>query len=266
MLGAVNPCGFAVLPAYLSILVVGEQGGSVRRALRCSLALTLGYVLVFGAFGLFLTPLMGVLLPRLPWLTVVFGLLLAVVGVLLLTGRSLPGLGAAMRAPRLTGTTASMVLFGTAYAIASLGCAIGPFLALVASSLRAGSIGSGVALFVSYAAGMGLVIGVTALAVALMRLSALAWLRRATAFVPRIGGAVLLATGAYVAYYGWYELRLVKDLRSSGQDPVVDLAATVQRALSGFVGRLGAGGLLLLLAVLVPAAILLSRRRMTVRG
>nr|BFE70981.1 hypothetical protein GCM10020092_042820 [Actinoplanes digitatis] len=81
-----------------------------------------------------------------------------------------------------------MVLFGMAYALASLGCAIGPFLAIVVSSLRAGSIGEGVALFVSYAAGMGLVIGVTALAVALVRVSAVSRLRRASAAVPRVGG------------------------------------------------------------------------------
>ncbi len=322
MLAAVNPCGFALLPAYLSVLVAGDQprsgrdgsapgsrrvldggvsgsravlggggsgsravfdgGGSgsravldgsgpgtlgaVGRALRCTAALTAGYVAVFGVFGLVLAPLTGLLLPRLPWLTVVFGLGLLALGVWLLAGRSLPTLGKGMRAPRLTGTAASMVLFGMAYAIASLGCAIGPFLAIVVSSLRAGSIVEGVALFVSYAAGMGLVIGVTALAVALVRVSAVSRLRRAAAFVPRIGGAVLVVAGAYVAYYGWYELRLAKDLRASGQDPVVNLASNVQRELSSVVASLGVGWFALLLAGLVLTAYLLSRRRRTSVG
>jgi cytochrome c-type biogenesis protein len=270
MLGAVNPCGFALLPAYLSVLVAGDGGDGSRstvvavgRALRCTAALTAGYVAVFGAFGLVLAPLSRVLLPRLPWLTVVFGLALLALGGWLLAGRSLPNPGRALRAPRLTGSAASMVLFGMAYALASLGCAIGPFLAIVVSSLRAGSIGEGVALFVSYAAGMGLVIGVTALAVALVRVSAVSRLRRASAAVPRIGGAVLLVAGAYVAYYGWYELRLAGDLRRSGRDPVVNVASAVQHELSGAVGRVGAGWFALLLAVLVLAALLLSRRRRT---
>ncbi|MEU8611892.1 cytochrome c biogenesis CcdA family protein [Actinoplanes sp. NPDC048791] len=273
MLGAVNPCGFALLPAYLSVLVAGDEpraagGGpaAVGRALRCTAALTTGYVLVFGVFGLLLAPLTGWLMPRLPWLTVVLGAGLVVLGGWLLAGRSLPAPGRGMRAPRLTGTAASMVLFGMAYAIASLGCAIGPFLAIVVSSLRAGSTVEGVALFVSYAAGMGLVIGVTALAVALVRVSAVSRLRRAAAFVPRIGGAVLVVAGAYVAYYGWYELRLVKDLRTSGQDPIVNLASNLQRELSGVVGRLGAGWFVLLLAALVLTALLLSRRRRTSVG
>ena len=276
MLGAVNPCGFALLPAYLSVLVAGpgtaspegaaDTRAAVSRALRCTAALTAGYVAVFGTFGLVLAPLTGRLLPRLPWLTVVFGLALVALGGWLLAGRSLPTPGRGLRAPRLTGSAWSMVLFGMAYAVASLGCAIGPFLAIVVSSVRAGSIAEGMALFVSYAAGMGLVIGVTALAVALVRVSAVSRLRRAAAFVPRIGGAVLILAGAYVAYYGWYELRLVKDLRSSGQDPIVNLALNVQRELSGVVGRLGAGWFVLVLVVLVLAALVLSRRRRTSVG
>jgi cytochrome c biogenesis protein CcdA len=262
MLGAVNPCGFALLPAYLSVLVVGnpaEPGRAVGRALRCTVALTLGYVLVFGAFGLVLTPVAGLLQPRLPWLTVVLGAGLAGLGGWLLAGRSL-GLPGGVRAPALTGSPWSMVLFGAAYAVASLGCAIGPFLALVVTSLRAGSIGAGLLLFLAYAAGMGLVVGVTAVAVALLRASVVARLRRLLAVVPRLGGAVLLVSGLYVAYYGWYELRLVRDLRLAGGDPLVEAAARVQRALSGVVGAAGAVPLAVLLGVLVLVPVVIAWR------
>src|SRR4051794_13922096 len=175
MLAAVNPCGFALLPAYLSVLVAADRSrpdspgavlAAVGRAVRCTLALTAGYVAVFGAFGLVLAPITGWLQPRLPWLTVVLGVSLAAAGCWLVAGRSLPAPGNRVRAPRLRGSAASMALFGMAYALASLGCAIGPFLAIVVSSLRAGSVRDGVLLFLCYAAGMGLVIGVTATAVA----------------------------------------------------------------------------------------------------
>jgi len=270
MLGAVNPCGFALLPAYLSVLVSADRtagpGASVAavgRALRCTAALTLGYVAVFGAFGLVLAPLAGWLQPRLPWLTVVLGAGLAVAGGLLLAGRSLPGLpGRKLRAPRPTGSAGSMVLFGMAYAIASLGCAVGPFLAIVVATLRAGSIGRGLLLFAGYAAGMGLVIGVAAVAVALVRVSAMARLRRAAGYAPRLGGSVLIATGLYVAYYGWYELRLAADRRLAGTDPVVNAAGAVQRAISTLVGRVGVGWLLVVLAALIltGAGLLIGRR------
>jgi cytochrome c-type biogenesis protein len=264
MLGAVNPCGFALLPAYLSVLVAGDRSGpgaaAVGRALRCTAALTAGYVAVFGAFGLVLVPLAGQLQPRVPWLTVVLGLVLAAIGGGLLAGRSLPVPGTGVRAPALTGSAASMAVFGMAYAVASLGCAVGPFLAIVASSLRPGSVGHGLALFLAYAVGMGLVVGVLAVAVALVRVSVLALLRRAAAVVPRLGGTVLLITGAYVAYYGWYELRLGKQPRTSGHDPVVAVAGRVQHELSGLVDRVGAGWLAGLLLTGVAAGMVLARR------
>jgi len=241
MLGAVNPCGFALLPAYLSVLVAAEPGQprrAVGRALQAGAALAIGYALVFGAFGLVLTPIAGVLQPRLPWLTVVLGIVLAGLGVWLLAGRSLPA--RTVRAPALTGSTGSTVLFGMAYAVASLGCAVGPFLALVVSSLRAGSIGAGVLLFLAYAGGMALVVSATAVAVALVRFSLIARLRSLLGLVPRVGGAVLVSCGLYVAYYGWYELRLAGNLRLAGRDPVINAAATVQRWLSDAVSAAGA--------------------------
>jgi cytochrome c biogenesis protein CcdA len=269
MLGAVNPCGFALLPAYLSVLVSGDRtrpdspratAAAVGRALRCTAALTAGYVAVFGGFGLVLAPLAGWIEPRLPWLTAVLGLGLAAVGGWLVAGRSLLVPGMRPRAPRVTGTAASMALFGMAYALASLGCAVGPFLAIVVSSLRAGSVGQGLLLFLCYAGGMGLVVGVTAIAVALVRAGAVMRLRRAAGVVPRLAGAVLVAAGAYVAYYGWYELRLVKDLRNSGHDPVVNVASDVQRTVSTLVGRAGPGWLAGLLLAMVFVGVFVSRR------
>jgi cytochrome c biogenesis protein CcdA len=256
-LTAVNPCGFAMLPAYLSVLVAGRADAgppaAVGRALLATAALTTGYVAVFGAFGLALAPAAGWLQPRLPWLTVGLGLLLVALGGWLLAGRRLPAPGAGVRAPRLTRSVPSMVLFGMAYALASLSCTIGPFLAIVVSGLRAGSPAEGVGLFVAYALGMGLVVGVTSVAVALVRSSVVARLRRLTALVPRISGAVLVLAGAYVAWYGWYELRLFTDRRAAAGDPVIGAAAGVQQRLSAVVDQAGPG---LLVAVLVALALL----------
>ncbi len=265
LLGAVNPCGFALLPAYLSVLVAADRtppgdaravAAAVGRALRCTVALTAGYVAVFGAFGLLLTPVAGWLQPRLPWTTVVLGAGLAAAGAWLLAGRSLPAPGRGLPAPRLTGSTASTVLFGMAYAVASLGCAAGPFLAIVVSALRGGSPLP----FLAYAAGMGLVVGVTATAVALVRVSAVARLRQAAAVVPRLGGAVLLVTGAYVAWYGAYELRLAGDRSVAGTDPVVNAATAVQRDLSTLVASLGGGWLLAVLVAVVAVAVPVALR------
>ncbi|WP_433686907.1 cytochrome c biogenesis CcdA family protein [Micromonospora carbonacea] len=259
MLGAVNPCGFAMLPAYLSILVAGpgDGRGAVGRALTAAAGLTCGYVLVFGAFGLAFAPLAGWLRPRLPWLTVTLGVGLVLLGLWLLAGRRLPTPRPLTRAPRLTRTLPSTVLFGAAYALASLTCSIAPFLAIVATSLQAGSMLRGLALFVAYALGMGLVVAVAALGVALLRDRVVARLRGTGRWVPRLSGLVLLVAGGYVGWYGWYEVRLAEGRHDAFGDPVVVAAARVQQAL---VGALDAAGPALLAAALVALAALGVRK------
>ncbi|MDG4799353.1 cytochrome c biogenesis CcdA family protein [Micromonospora sp. WMMD980] len=259
MLGAVNPCGFAMLPAYLSLLVTGpgDGRGAVGRALTATAGLTLGYALVFGAFGLAVAPAADWLRPRLPWLTVTLGVLLALAGVWLLAGRRLPTPRPLRTAPRLVRTWPSMVVFGAAYALTSLSCAIAPFLAIVVTSLRVGSPLRGLALFGAYALGMALVVGVAALAVALLRGRVVARLRGAGAWAPRLSGLVLLIAGGYVAWYGWYEVRLAQGRHDAFGDPVVRAAAAVQQAL---VRTLDGAGPALLAALALALLVACVRR------
>jgi cytochrome c biogenesis protein CcdA len=274
LVAAVNPCGFALLPAYLSLLVMGdrdEQPGrlaAVGRALLLTAAMTLGFVLVFGGFGLLAAPAADAVARRLPWLGIVFGGLLVGLGVWLLAGRGLPSVVPGLaRGPAVTRRFGSMLLFGAAYAVASLGCTVGPFLAVVfAAGFRGGSPVAGVGLFLTYAAGMGLVVGVAALAVAMARLSLVNRLRRAGPALVRVGGAVMLLAGAYVAWYGWYELRVLAG--GPAADPVVDAAGEAQAAVAGWLSSVGpglvaAGFVGLLLAAGAVAA--LARRRSRTR-
>ena len=57
MVSAVNPCGFAMLPAYLGLYLRGDAGRAasttqrVGRALRVGGAVTAGFVALFGVAG-----------------------------------------------------------------------------------------------------------------------------------------------------------------------------------------------------------------------
>ncbi|QPP05666.1 cytochrome c biogenesis protein CcdA [Streptomyces bathyalis] len=262
MLAAVNPCGFALLPAYLSLLVLGEdspsRGAAVGRALSATAAMTLGFAAVFGLFGLVVAPVAGQVQQHLPWFTVVFGLLLAGVGVWLLAGRELPTLlPKVRRAPGVTRSVPSMALFGGAYAVASLGCTIAPFLATVVSAFQSGSTAGGLLLFGAYAAGMGAVVGTAALAVALARTSALGRLRRMGSVASRVGGGLLVLVGAYTAYYGWYEIRSLSGGATS--DPVIETAGTVQRTIAAALEWTGIPVVAGVFAVLVIVAVVRVR-------
>ena len=190
---------------------------------------------------------------HLPWVTIAVGLLLVGLGGWLLAGRELPGLGVGLsRGPAARRSLPSMASFGVAYAVASLSCTVGPFLAIVVTSFRAGSTIAGVALFVAYAAGMGLTVAVAAVAVALARESLLRRVRRAAPLLSRLGGGLLLAAGAYVAWYGWYEIRVLRGAATN--DPVIDAAGIVQRWVSTLLDHAGAGFLAAVLAVLLAGA------------
>ena len=143
------------------------------------------------------------------------------------------------------------------YAIASLGCTIGPFLAVVVSAFRTGSsVLAGLGLFVAYALGMALVVGIVALAVAVAKVSVVRQLRRAAPLISRLGGALLAAAGLYVAWYGWYELRTFSDPET--RDPVIDAAARVQAGISSWLAGLGPSTVTIAFAVLLAAAVTLA--------
>lgn len=128
-----------VVGVALSLLIAADTDAdtgrlrALARAGALTAAMTFGFVAVFGAFGLLAAPAADALARRMPWLSIGIGFVLVVLGECLLAGRNLssfvPGL---RRGPAVIRRFGPMVLFGMAFAVASLGCTIGPFLAVVA--------------------------------------------------------------------------------------------------------------------------------------
>ncbi|MDQ3325815.1 MAG: cytochrome c biogenesis CcdA family protein [Actinomycetota bacterium] len=258
-----NPCGFALLPAYLAVLVSGgspsrsghrpsasapgaadSTARAVGRAVRFAAGMTLGFVGVFGLAGLAVAAFAVSFERWLPVLTVVIGFLLVAAGGWLLSGRTLglPGLTGRGQGP--TDAWASTVTYGSSFALASLSCTLAPFLAVTSASLRDGQPIDVVAAFVVYALGMGAVVLLLALTTAVAGSALTARVRRAGALINRGSGLLLVVAGAYVAWYGWFELRVLAG--ANGQDAVVSVATGVQASLVRAVIGLGAPGVALL--------------------
>lgn len=265
LIAALNPCGFAMLPAYLTLVVVGDSAtrgrpAAVARALAATAAMALGFLVVFGTFGLVVAPLAASVQRYLPFVTVLIGIGLVVLGVLMLRGREVTLLLPKSGRGAPTGRLGSMFGYGLAYAIASLSCTIGPFLAVTSATFRRGSVVDGVFAYLAYGLGMALVVGVLATTVALAGSTVLTGARRLLPHVNRIGGGLLVLVGLYVGYYGVYELRLYF-AGGSASDPVVEAAAVVQEYLAAWVNEFGALPWIAALLVVVLAAVLVSRRR-----
>lgn len=271
LVAALNPCGFAMLPAYLTLVITGQDGGArgrtalVGRALTATATMALGFLVVFGAFGLIVAPLAASVQQYLPAITVVIGAALLGLGLWMLTGRELtlflpkPGKGAP------TARLGSMFGYGLAYAIASLSCTIGPFLAVTSATFRGGSVLGGITAYLAYGLGMTLVVGVLATAVALASSAVTTGFRRMLPHINRIGGGLLVLVGLYVGYYGVYELRLYFGDGDAG-DPVIEAAGAIQETLAGWVDSIGVLPLLAVLAAMILGAVVLSRRKAGKRG
>jgi cytochrome c biogenesis protein CcdA len=260
LVAALNPCGFAMLPAYLVLVVRGEGtstgSAAVGRALAATAGMGLGFLTVFGLFGA-LTISAGATVQRyLPYLVVVIGIVLVALGIWLLLGRELTLLTLRFSGRRWAPTArlGSMYGYGVSYAIASLSCTVGPFLAVTAAGLRRGSLLGSASIYLAYIAGLTLVVGVLAVASALASSAVVNRLRRILPYVNRISGALLVLVGLYVGYYAFYEIRL-HSAHGLPSDALLTAAGRVQGALAGWVHQHGAWPWVLALAVLAACAL-----------
>jgi cytochrome c biogenesis protein CcdA len=267
LVAAVNPCGFAMLPAYLTFVVRGEgtsQMTALGRASAATAAMTLGFLAVFGIFGVLTVSVASAVQHYLPFVTVLVGFVLVVLGLWLLSGRDLallvPNPVARSEKWAPTARLGSMVGYGVGYAIASLSCTVGPFLAVTGATLSRASFLSGVAVYLAYAGGFFLVVGVLAIGIAVASSALVERMRRILPYANRISGALVLLVGLYVAYYGLYEIRLF-ETDGDPADPVIAAAGRLQGTLAAWVHDIGPWPWVVLLVVLVVATFTWNRQR-----
>lgn len=262
LVAAFNPCGFAMLPVYLSVFVGSDHGTSASpsknllRALRAGAALTAGFVAVFGSFGVATSTLLQqrAILENTPYITAVLGVLLVPLGIAMLFGYELN-----LAIPRLqrggeSNELWSIFLFGVSYAIVSLGCTVAVFVTGVASVFTKDGFLEGMAVFIAYALGMSAVILTLTVALALARTSVASSMRRALPWINRISGALLLFGGIYLAIYGWWEIQV---LRGNLQEiSVVSFFSDFQGEINTWIDRTGSTRLGIGLLILVAACLL----------
>ncbi len=265
LVAVLNPCGFVMLPAYLTLVARDDASGQLTvlgRAIAATMEMVLGFLTVFGTFGLLAVSVVSTLQRYLPYVTVLIGIVLVGLGIWLLLGRQLARLNPFARSSRWAPTAriGSMFGYGMGYALASLSCTIGPFLAVTAASFRVGPLMDALLTYLAYAAGMSLIVGVLAIAAVFANPLGFYRMRRILPYINRINGALMVGVGLYVDYYGVYEVRVFND-NANPNDPVIAAAARVQSTLATWVHLHGAFPWLLALAVLVLGGCALAWRR-----
>ena len=224
MVATVNPCGFAMLPAYLALFVSADEnsvGGSRQfgRALPVVAAATAGFAIVFGALGMLFQAGFRAFIDVVPYAALGVGAALAVAGVAMMFGWRPRVMVPALEVRSTDRSVRSMTLFGMSYGVASLSCTLPVFLSVVVGTANRSSALAGVAALVAYVAGMASVLALATLSVAAARQSLTSGLRRASRHVPRISAMMLILTGTYLVYF-WSWALITEGTSDSGYGPI----------------------------------------------
>ena len=241
---AFNPCGFAMLPAYLSYFLGIESKehdqsrlATVARGLVVGLVMTMGFIAVFGTFGvLFATVInQGDVLDYVPYVIVAIGILLIPLGISMLMGREL-----VLRLPKMNKGTGSrnlgsVFMFGVSYAVVSLSCTVGIFISGVSNSFSADGVARGTGNFLAYGIGMGVVITFLTMSLALAKSNVATHMRRLLPYISRASGVLLIIAGIYMIDYGIWDYRIVVSNDFDAGNLLVDQFLEFQEATTAWI-------------------------------
>jgi len=214
MVSSVNPCGFAMLPAYLSLYLGADeqefyQESRLRRvgkAIWVTLSVSAGFILLFGVIGGIISAGGTLLISSMPWIGLIIGVMLTILGIRAFLGHSLSikwlsGIAARIGDPRNVNLR-GFFLFGVAFGAASLSCTLPIFLLVVGGAVSAGDFASGMFQFLSYAMGMGVVLLFLTLGIALFKEGLiLRNIRQVNSYVQPVSALLLVGAGSYIVYY-----------------------------------------------------------------
>ncbi len=218
MVAAFNPCGFVLLPAYLGLYLGDDQVAPFRRrigrALAVSVTVTASFVLLFGLTGILAGWAASAVTSALPWLGLLVGAGLVLLGGALAAGHGLYSNVGPRMAQHLSGLArvrgvAGYAAYGTAYGLASLGCALPVFLSVVGTSLQADGIAAAAGQFALYGIGMGAVLGSLTILAAWTGSGWVGRVSRAARHARWASAALLWLAGGYVVYYWLLTIRLL---------------------------------------------------------
>ena len=217
MASAVNPCGFAMLPAYLGLYLRAnnEEAESPNiallfgRAVLIGSVVTVGFIVLFGVAGTAIGLGASVLVDALPWTGLFVGILLVSAGAWIVAGGKLYS-GLAARAASHIGEgnevgVKGYFLFGLSYGVASLGCTLPIFLAVLGVNTAGVGLLESAGQFLLYALGMGSVIMALTLGMAFFKGAVVKGLRKALPYVQPIGAGLMIVAGVYIIFY-WLTL------------------------------------------------------------
>ena len=222
LIAFLNPCGIAMLPAYVSYYIEKKERENESKAIRVLRGLLLGtvvsagFLFVFGLTGLAVAFLGSGFVSFAPLLTLIMGFVLAGLGAYLLAGKEisiLPGLnrlGGRLQSTKNSNEYLAFFLYGIGYAIASISCTIPIFLYIVTAALTLNGIVQGLGVFLLYGAGMGIFMLAVSVATAISKELMIGYLKKHMPLIRKLSAIVVLLAGMYIIYYEVWIARVLE--------------------------------------------------------
>lgn len=234
LLAAVNPCGFVLLPTYLMYFLgvsgrPGTQRSTVRRALLVSAALSAGFMTIFVIVGGISRLFTDWLNQNAKYVALLIGIALVLLGVAMLFGYRLPFSTPKLDTGKRDQTVVSMYVFGLAYAVASIGCTLGPFSATVLGTIDTDGFFQGIIAVILYGAAMSLLITTLTVTLALAQGGLLKSLRTGMKYVEIASAIVMILSGLYLTWY-WFN-----DIRDNYDDNLTGRVLSWQERVAQFL-------------------------------
>ena len=264
---AFNPCGFAMLPAYVSYFVGKNTKDNLSLSRRLTnaaltgLLVTAGFITIFGSIGLLATGFLSQINNAVPYISMFVGVVLAIIGISMVRGFEPKITRLTVSRARAGSGYGSMYVYGLSYAVVSLSCGFPGFISAVVASTREKSFVSKMSVYLAFTLGMGLVMVLLSFSVALAQQAVVRGMRKILPHVNRISGALLVISGLYVSYYGYYEWRTLIRGENAPEGPV-SWVQSWSSSLTNLIDRLPLSTVLIALVGVVgagAASIVLTR-------
>ena len=260
VLAAVNPCGFVLLPTYL-IFFLGTReepnlktGERLRRALVVSSGISIGFLAIFFVIGVISRLFTQWIELNAKYASLAIGIVLVIGGARMLTGWTpkfaVPQLGGVQ-----TKTFRATVVYGVAYAVASIGCTIGFLTTAVFGSIALHGFVSGVISILLYGLGMAMLVTALTVSLAFAKTGILTIVKNQLHLIQRLGAIFVTLTGIYLVFY-WYAA--ISETRSAS---FVTRIERWQTRVASFLQQQGAFRLAVVLTIVVAMAVVASRRK-----
>jgi len=200
-----NPCGIALIPAYIGYYLDGRNdeglGRQVIRGISAGIMTTLGFMFVFLLAGIIFSLIGSVIVAYIPWITLVIAAIIILLGTyFLLGGRMHVRLPIFRAAKSGRHPLTSFFLFGLGYATASLSCTLALFLLIILQALAIGSLIGGMMIFLAYTLGMGSAMIGLSTALSLSNFMLNSFFKPISRSIDKIGGVIMIVSGLYLVY------------------------------------------------------------------